>query len=200
MSMTNKPVGQDNDEDQGRWSEYEDTVERREALYRSGSTIFWDLTVLVDLWLEELQEVGLSTLDPASQAPPKQPEARGPERSSPWSDARPVHMGKGRVLWLRFDGDRTEQGYRNVRVSDEPLRTDAAIVATLATLEATALNKNALALQIKRLRTLLHAHSDTPLEGPLTARVFEVGKTVAWEQNPKERPAVPPEGPTPPLL
>jgi hypothetical protein len=179
MSMTNKPAGQDNDEDQGRWSEYEDAVERREALYRSGSTIFWDLTVLVDLWLEELQEGGLSTLDPASQAPPKQAETRGPERSSPWSDARPVHMGKGRVLWLRFDGDRTEQGYRNVRVSDEPLRTDAAIVAALATLEATALNKNELALQIKRLRTLLHVHSDTPLEGPLTARVVEVTKQLS---------------------
>ena len=177
--MTNKPAGQDNDEDQGRWSEYEDAVERREALYRSGSTIFWDLTVLVDLWLEELQEGGLSTLDPASQAPPKQAEARGPERSSPWSDARPVHMGKGGVLWLRFDGDRTEQGYRNVRVSDEPLRTDAAIVAALATLEATALNKNELASQIKRLRTLLHAHSDTPLEGPLTARVVEVTKQLS---------------------
>jgi hypothetical protein len=185
MSMTNKRAGQDNDEDQGRWSEYEDAVERREALYWSGSTIFWDLTVLVELWLEELQKVGLSTLDPASQAPPKQAEARGPERSSPWSEARPVRLEKGKVLWLRFDGDRTEQGYRNVRVSDEPLRTDAAIVAALAALEATTVNKNELALQIKRLSTLLQAHSDTPLEGPLTARVLEVAKQLRGSKTQK---------------
>jgi hypothetical protein len=87
-----------------------------------------------------------------------------------------VRLEKGNALWLRFDGDRTEQGYRNVRVSDEPLRTDAAIVAALATLEATVVNKEKLALQIRRLSTLLHAHSDAPLEGPLTARVFEVAK------------------------
>jgi hypothetical protein len=166
MSMTNKPAGQDNDEDQGRWSEYEDAVERREALYRSGSTIFWDLTVLVDLWLEELKEVGLSTLDPASQAPPKQAEARGPERSLPWGDARPVCLENGKVLWLGFDGDRTEQGYRSIMVSDEPLRTDAAIVATLAVLEATAVNKKKLNSEIRRLGALLHEHSNTPSRVP----------------------------------
>jgi hypothetical protein len=176
MSMTNKRAGQDNDEDQERWSEYDDAIERREALYESGSTIFWDLTVLVELWMKELHEVGLSALDSASQAPPKQAEVRNPELNSPWGDAHPVHLEKGKVLWLRFDGDRTEQGYRNVRVSDEPLQTDAAIVAALAVLEATAVNEKELALQIKRLSTLLHAHSDTPLEGPLTERVFEVAE------------------------
>jgi hypothetical protein len=186
MSMTNKPAGQDNDEDQGRWSEYEDAVERREALYRSGSTIFWDLTVLVDLWLEELKEVGLSTLDPASQAPPKQAEARGPERSLPWCDARPVRLENGKVLWLGFDGDRTEQGYRSIMVSDEPLRTDAAIVATLAVLEATAVNKKKLNSEIRRLGALLHEHSNTPLEGPLTERVTEVAIQLG-ESNARKR-------------
>ena len=164
--MTNKPAGRDNDEDQGRWSEYQDAVERREALYRSGSTIFWDLTVLVELWLEELQEVGLSTLDPASQAPPKQAETRGPERSSPWGYARPVRVENGKALWLGFDGERTEQGYKSIRVSDKLLRTDAAIVAALAVLEATAVDKKQLNLEIERLGALIHAHSDTPLEGP----------------------------------
>ena len=172
--MTNKRAGHDNDEHRGRWSEYEDDIERREALYQSGSTIFWDLTVLVELWMKELREAGLSALDSASQAPPKQAEVRNPELNSPWGDARPVHVGKGKALWLRFDGDRTELGYRNVTVSDEPLRTDAAIAAALAVLEATAVNKKELALQIKRLSTLLHAHSDTPLEGSLTERVLEV--------------------------
>jgi hypothetical protein len=183
MSMTNKRAGHDNDEDQGRWSEYEDAIERQEALYQSGSTIFWDLTVLVELWLKELQEVGLSALDSASQAPPKQAEVRNPELNSPWGDPRPVHVEKGKVLWLRFDGDRTEQGYRNIRVSDEPLRTDAAIVAALAVLEATAVNKKELALQIKRLSTLLHEHSDTPLEGPLTERVFEVAEELRGSKS-----------------
>jgi hypothetical protein len=171
--MTNG-AGDTGNEGQESWSEYEDAIERREALYRSGSTIFWDLTVLVELWLEELHDIGLSALDPVSQAPPKQGEVRGPEHSSPWSDARPVHVGKGKALWLRFDGDRTEQGYRSISVSDEPLRTDSAIVAALAALEATAVDKEVLNLEIKRLGALLHAHSDTPLGGPLTERVTEV--------------------------
>jgi hypothetical protein len=98
MAMTNKRAGQDNDEDQGRWSEYDDAIERREALYESGSTIFWDLTVLLELWLKELHEVGLSALDSASQAPPKQAEVRNPELNSSWGDARPVHLEKGKVL------------------------------------------------------------------------------------------------------
>src|SRR5215210_4969422 len=59
------------------------------------------------------QKLGLSALDSASQVPRKQAEDRGPERLTPWGDARPVHVGKGKALWLRFDGDRTELGYRN---------------------------------------------------------------------------------------
>jgi hypothetical protein len=80
--MVNRPVDRSDGEDQERWSEYEDAVERREELYQSGSTTFWPLSILTKLWLKELQEVGLSALDPGSQAPLKQAEARGPEPSS----------------------------------------------------------------------------------------------------------------------
>jgi hypothetical protein len=50
-------------------------------------------------------------------------------------------------------------------------------------LEATAVNKKELALQIKRLSTLLHEHSDTPLEGPLTERVFEVAEELRGSKS-----------------
>jgi hypothetical protein len=85
-----------------------------------------------------------------------------------------VRVENGKVLWLGFDGERTEQGYKGIRVSDEPLRTDAAIVAALAVLEATAVDKKQLNLEIKLLGALIHAHSETPLKGPLTERVTEV--------------------------
>jgi hypothetical protein len=180
--MTNG-AGDNSNEGQERWSEYEDAIERREELYRSGSTTFWDLNDLVKLWLEELHDVGLSALDPDSQAPQKQAEAQGPERSSLEVDERPVHLDNGKMLWLKLDGPRTERGYRSVTVSDEPLRTDAAIVAALAVLEAATVDKKRLDFEIKRLGALLRSHSDTPLKGPLTARVAQVAKQLVESED-----------------
>jgi hypothetical protein len=178
--MTKRAVDK-GDEDQESW--YEDAVERREELYRSGSTTFWDLTDLVKLWLEELHEVGLRALDPDLQAPPKQAEARRPERSLPWSNARPVHLESGQTIWLRFDGDRSERGYKSIRVSDQPLRTDAAIISALTVLEATPINKKELDFKIKRLSDLLRAHSEAPLEGALAERVAEIARELQADKT-----------------
>jgi hypothetical protein len=42
----------------------------------------------------------------------------------------------GQTIWIRLDGPRSpEHGYQEISVSDEPLRTDAAIVAALSALE-----------------------------------------------------------------
>jgi len=42
----------------------------------------------------------------------------------------------GQIVWLKLDGPRSpERGYREISVSDEPLRTDAAILAALTALE-----------------------------------------------------------------
>jgi hypothetical protein len=43
----------------------------------------------------------------------------------------------GQIVWLKLDGPRSpERGYREISVSDEPLRTDAAILAALTALGA----------------------------------------------------------------
>ena len=52
-------------------------------------------------------------------------------------DAYPTRLAEtGQTIWIRLDGPRSpERGYREISVSDEPLRTDAAIVAALTALE-----------------------------------------------------------------
>ena len=51
----------------------------------------------------------------------------------------------GQIVWLKLDGPRSpERGYREISVSDEPLRTDAAILAALTALEGKQLDLGAL--------------------------------------------------------
>ncbi len=66
------------------------------------------------------------------QADPERPVIDGQE-----GELHPVRIGDHRqVFWLKVDGPRTSHGYKNIKVLDKPLRTQAAIVALLTILEA----------------------------------------------------------------
>src|SRR5918995_815329 len=54
-----------------------------------------------------------------------------------YGNAYPTRIAQtGQSIWIRLDGPRSpEHGYQEISVSDEPLRTDAAIVAALSALE-----------------------------------------------------------------
>jgi len=47
----------------------------------------------------------------------------------------PARLDSGQVLWIRPDGDRTEEGYRNIDVFDKPPRSYEAVLAALTLLE-----------------------------------------------------------------
>ena len=122
------------------WKEFPDKYDQhdvRRMLYESGVEIF-PLRVLEKLWLGELIEVGLREVEPSAGAPPKSQAPHGDQSSStPEGDVRLVRLGQSRKnAWIKFDGPRTERGYRDIEVFDQPLRTEAGIVAALITLEA----------------------------------------------------------------
>jgi hypothetical protein len=74
------------------------------------------------------------------------------EPLSPLDKAHPVIFeGTRQVLWLQLDGSRSERGYRNIEVSDEPLRTDKAILGALSALEGRKLNPEWLRETLPRL-------------------------------------------------
>jgi hypothetical protein len=62
-----------------------------------------------------------------------------------FGEAYPVRVGDaGQVFWLQLDAGRSERGYRNVAISDEPLRTDKAVLAAVTTLEGRLLDAECL--------------------------------------------------------
>ena len=126
------------------WEHY-GPEEITEGLYRSGAADFPHLPTLAELWLDELRRVGLTAPEGSPGAPRKRAGAHAPELDAAKGGGHPVRLGSGKVLRIRFDGDRTEHGYGGVRVSDEPLRTDAAIIAALTALEASETDKRDLA-------------------------------------------------------
>jgi hypothetical protein len=131
-------------EDDEFWEHYGDPEEIREGLYWSEAVDFPHLPTLAELWLDELRGVRLTALEGSSGVPHKQAGDRGPELDASKGEGRPGLSSGGKVLWIRFDGERTEHGHKGVRVSDEPLRTDAAIIAALTALEASETDKREL--------------------------------------------------------
>jgi hypothetical protein len=118
-----------------------DPEEIREQLHDSGIRSF-PFDELVQMWLEELRDVGLSKVDAPTGIPPKA-ESQQVDRTSPplQGDVRQVRLGKSRKgAWIMFDGPRTKRGYMDIVVLAEPLRTETAIVAALTALEASPLN------------------------------------------------------------
>jgi hypothetical protein len=112
----------------------------REDLYSGLAFAFTDLRAFAREWLEELLRVGYYGMEESLGLPVKQHTATlspAPESLPLYGESYPVRLeGTRQTVWLNLDGPRSEEGlYREVTVSEEPLRTDGAIFAALAMLE-----------------------------------------------------------------
>ena len=111
----------------------------RESLYAGMAFGFSDLRAFAREWLEELLRVGYYGMEESLGLPLKQQAGDLSSISRPlplFGEAFPVRIGDaGQVFWLQLDAGRSERGYKNVAISDEPLRTDKAIIAAMTALE-----------------------------------------------------------------
>lgn len=112
----------------------------REGLYSGLAFTFTDLRSFAREWLEELLRVGYYGMEESIGLPIKQQAGNlspSPESLPLYGESYPVRLeGTRQTVWLNLDGPRSEKGqYREVTVSEEPLRTDSAIFAALAMLE-----------------------------------------------------------------
>lgn len=112
----------------------------REDLYSGMALGHPDLRAFAQEWLDELARVGYHGMEEASGLPLKQQASDLSAMPRPLpvhGDAYPVRFeDAGQTIWLRLDGPRSpERGYREVIVSDDPLRTDTAILAAITSLE-----------------------------------------------------------------
>ena len=121
----------------------------REELYGGMAYTYADeLPEFANEWLEELARVGYRGMasvgyeDEAQRLPTKEQADRIMDStvSRPLGvdeEAYPVTFENSRqVLWLQLKGERShKQGYREVRASDRPLRTNEAVLAALTVLE-----------------------------------------------------------------
>lgn len=129
----------------------------QEALHGSGFDEHRSLPELARFWLSELAEAGLHQPAPDRVWPPKMGEPKNHVIAPPEGDLRPLRLGDHRqVFWIELDGPRTNHGYRSIRVLDQPLRTQTAVVSLLTVLEGRPLD-------VGRLREAL-ADVDVPLE------------------------------------
>lgn len=112
----------------------------REDLYSGMALGHPDLRAFARERLDELAGVGYHGMEEASGLPLKQQAgdlSAMPHPLPVHGDAYPVRFqDAGQTIWLRLDGPRSpERGYREVLVSDDPLRTDTAILAAITSLE-----------------------------------------------------------------
>lgn len=148
-----------------------------EMLYDSGVQDWPYIPDLAQVWLEHLRNRGLLEVDPATGVVPKETNARRPAKRAPEGDLRSVPVGnKGQCLWLKLDGPRTDHGYRNIKVLDQPLRTNTAILAMLAVLEV---GKK---IDIRKLRKALNS-LEAPLDESLAEREAEAWWGRAGEEG-----------------
>jgi len=112
----------------------------REGLYSGLAFDFTDLRAFAREWLEELLRVGYYGMEESLGLPIKQQAGNlspVPESLPLYGESYPVRLeGTRQTVWLGLDGPRSEKGqYREVTISEEPLRTDGAIFAALSMLE-----------------------------------------------------------------
>src|SRR5215210_5351011 len=135
----------------------DDPEQNRGTLYGSRIGEHRSLPELARLRLAELAEVGLHQPAPGQEGHPKQGGSGKTVIDPPDGELRPLRLGDHRqVFWIELDGPRTRRGYRSIRVLDQPLKTQTAIVSLLTTLEGNPLD-------VGRLREAL-ADLDAPLE------------------------------------
>jgi hypothetical protein len=120
-----------------------DAETTRRFLYEYGVKEWPHLPTIAQLWLSELNSIGLHEIAAGSEAPPKQADHRRPAVDPPQGEVYPIRISNHRqVLWLKLDGHRAIQvhkimgGYKTVEVLDKPLRVHTAIISALTVLEA----------------------------------------------------------------
>jgi hypothetical protein len=154
--------------------------EYRRDLYEGGSygLPYFD-SHAVD-WLTELLRVGYHGVMAGTDLPLKQqPHPYYSPINDPvpvGSTAVPISFENSRqVLWLQLDGWRSfRKGYREIRVADEPLRTDKGILAALTALEG-------YPIDVDLLRQLL-AELKLPLGESMYKQMDELRKETPSEQ------------------
>jgi hypothetical protein len=155
----------------------------REDLYNGVAFAAKDLRWFADKWLEELRRVGYRGVGGPSGLPLKQridySAISRPAFLPSDGDAYPIRFDNTRqVLWLQVNGKRSsDRGYREVRVADEPVRTDEAILAALTAMEGRPIDS-------KRLRKAL-AELKLPLERSMNDQWREAYKGWPNEQRSK---------------
>lgn len=111
----------------------------REDLYSGMTFGVPDLRAFAREWVEELARVGYYGMQESLGLPLKQQAGNLSSVPKPlplYGEAYPVRVGDpGRVYWLQLDAGRSELGYLEIAVSDEPLRSDRAIFASMTSLE-----------------------------------------------------------------
>jgi hypothetical protein len=152
----------------------------REDLYNGIAFAATDLRSFADKWLEELGRVGYRGVGGPLGLPLKQridySAISRPASLPPYGDAYPVRFENTRqILWLQVDGKRSsEHDYREVRVADELVRTDEAILAALTAMEGRLIDP-------KRLRKAL-AELDLSSEQSMLDHWREAYRSVPDEQ------------------
>jgi hypothetical protein len=145
------------------WERFPDDLdgdEIRSMLYVLGAKSF-PLRVLQEMWLQELEDVGLGEVGSSPGAPLKAGPAHHSRMPVTEGEVHPVRLGKSRkVAWISFDGPRTRHGYRDVEVLDQPLRTEAAIIAALTVLEASVMGDDIFELLCRALFAHTEAHPE----------------------------------------
>jgi hypothetical protein len=164
------------------WDALNSTMDSyREELYGGMAYLFRsdEFPEFAEEWLAELNRVGYRGMVPFRFY---NPEITWPvptkEQPDNFLTAVPVNLGacedayvvvpegSRQVLWLQLNGPRSiKRGYREIRVSDKPIRTDMAIVSALTTLEGRSVN-------VEELRESLE-ESDISLDESLSMQVLE---------------------------
>ncbi len=169
-----------------QWFEEEqlDVNDAREMLYERGVE-FFSIPLLQEMWFRELSSMALYQVSSALPAAPKASAPREIPSRALAGDVRPVPLGKsGRVAWLRLDGARTERGYKEMEILDQPLVTETATISALTILEATGVGQEALGLVLKRVRKAvneLNARSSRPEKDNLN--MILIGLLKDWYTN-----------------
>jgi hypothetical protein len=136
-----------------------------DGVYTSGDPD--ELPGLATEWLEELTRVGYwgivyryygdeSMILPAKQKTSSEAIPQ-PLRAGAKTALAFINNGL-QVLWFELETGRAERGHRRIRLNDEPLRTDAAILASLMAMECRPVD-------LERLREVLSA-LPRPMEAP----------------------------------
>lgn len=133
-----------------------DAHDARAMLYEKGIELY-PIPLLQEMWLRELSSEGIYRVGSSFPTAPKTDSSRETPNRALAGDVVPVPLGKsGRVAWLRLDGERSERGYREIEVLDQPIITETATISALTILEATEMEKKELERVLKRVRRAIN--------------------------------------------